>query len=297
MKATRYLTLCLSVLGLLFVSQKTSYGQEKVKILSYNVLYGFQKDSTANIERYKELIAEIDPDIIAYQEMNRWKQKTLEELAKSYGHPYALQSKEDGFPVALTAKSPLVNFKKVTENMWHSYIYSKVKGIHVFVIHFSPFSYQKRLEEVEVIIAQARELPSNEPILIMGDFNSLSEDDKNQYDAKRLENMKRREVEHQHIRNLNNGQLDYSVIGRLKSAGFYDSFMLHNKTFDSSVPTYKTGEGKIVSSVSGKGSRIDFLFSNEAASKMITKSIILKNSKTDIISDHYPVYVELLLPK
>src|SRR5690606_4399146 len=222
-----------------------------------------------------------------------WTQKTLEGLAKSYGHPYALQSKEEGFPVALTSKTPLVNFKKVTENMWHSYIYAKIRDIHVFVIHFSPFSYQKRMEEVTNIIAQTAEIPAHEPILIMGDFNSLAESDRDHYGEKVLAGMKKSEQQHAHIRNLNNGQIDYSVLNKLVEAGFKDSYRLLNKEFDSSLPTFKDGKGKIKQTNSGIAKRIDFLWCNDAAAKRVTKSIILKNARTHIISDHYPVYVEM----
>lgn len=270
--------------------------QEKVKILSYNVLYGLQKDSVDNIERYRALVKELDPDILATQEMNSWKQSTLQELAQSYGHPYALQSKEEGFPVALTAKYPLVNFQKVTENMWHSYIYAKVKGIHLFVIHFSPFSYEKRLEEIDNILAQANEIGVDEPILIMGDFNSLAESDSKHYGENVLSAMKDQEKKHDHVRNLNHGEIDYSVLDRLIAAGYKDSFKLMNNEFIGSVPTFKSGNAEIKKSNTGIPKRIDFLWCNPTAAKYITKSVILKNELTDIISDHYPVYVELTLP-
>ncbi len=282
----------LSILAIVCISTH-AIAQKKIKILSYNVLYGLQKDSATNIDRYVELVKELDPDIVATQEMNGWKQKTLEELAQRYGHPYALQSREDGFPTALTTKKPMTKFQKVTENMWHSYIYAKVEGLHIFVIHFSPFSYKKRLEEVENIIAQTKELNPKEPILIMGDFNSLSQSDSQHYDDKVLASMKEQELKREIVRNLNQGKIDYSVLGKLENAGFYDSYKVLNKTFESSVPTYKTGEAKIKASNAGIGKRIDFLWVNQAAKSMLTKSIILKNAKTDIISDHYPVYVEL----
>mgnify|MGYP002072097264 CR=1 FL=1 len=283
----------LALVSLLYCAQ--GVGQEKIKILSYNVLYGLKKDSV-NIERYKTLVRDLDPDIVATQEMNGWTQKTLEELAKSYGHPYALQSKEEGFPVALTAKTPLVNFKKVTENMWHSYIYAKVRGIHIFVIHFSPFSYQKRLEEVAIILAQAQALPADEPILIMGDFNALDKSDSPHYDENVLATMKAAEEKQAHIRNLNQGKIDYSVTGKLKEAGFVDSYRLLNREFTGSVPTFKDGQGNIKESNTGIPKRIDFLWCNPAAVPYITKSIVFKNKLSDVISDHYPVYVELTLP-
>ncbi|MFZ4261996.1 endonuclease/exonuclease/phosphatase family protein [Sphingobacterium sp. HJSM2_6] len=279
------------------INQTYSSAQEKIKILSYNVLYGLQKDSVANIDRYVSLLNELDPDIVATQEMNGWTQKTLENLARRYQHPYALQSKEDGFPTAITSKYPLVNFKKVTENMWHSYVYAKVKGIHIFVIHFSPFSYQKRLEEVAHIIAQAQEIPKKEPILIMGDFNSMSDEDASQYGDEVLKAMIAQEEKHSHIRNLNEGKIDYTVINSLKKAGFKDTFTLMGNGFESSIPSFKSGESKIKTTNSGNGKRIDFLFCNEYAAPLIKKSVIVKNEKTHIISDHYPVYVELELKK
>ncbi len=272
----------------------SSFAQQKIKILSYNVLYGL-KDS-ANTENYKQFVNSLDPDIVATQEMNGWTQKTLEGLARTYNHPYALQSKEDGFPVSLSSKTPLTNFKKVTENMWHAYIYAKVKGIHIFVIHFSPFSYAKRLEEVDNILAQVKELPQDEPILIMGDFNSLSGADQAQYGEEVLASMKKSEEQHAHIRNLNNGQIDYSVLARLEQAGFKDSYYLMHKEFTSSLPTFKDGNGKIKASNTGIPKRIDFLWCNPIAAKYVTKSEVVKDELSHYISDHYPVYVELTIP-
>lgn len=266
--------------------------QERFKILSYNVLYGLQKDST-NIDNYRKLIKKISPDIVATQEMNGWTQKTLEELAESYSHPYALQSKQDGFPVALTSKFPLVNFKKVTENMWHSFIYSKVEDLHIFVIHFSPFSYKKRLEEVDNIIAHTREIPIDEPILIMGDFNSLFQGDASNYGEKILRAAKQQEQKHAHIRNLNEGKLDYSVLNRLLEAGFFDALTLKNKNFVSTIPTFKDGDGRIKQSNEGNSKRIDFVFVNDTAAKRVLSSYVWKDELTHYISDHYPMYIEI----
>ena len=282
-------------MSLLLLLLASSNAQQTVKILSYNVLYGL-KDS-ANIERYKSFVSELKPDIVATQEMNGWTQETLEGLAATYHHPYALQSKEEGFPVSLSANSPLVNFKKVTENMWHAYIYAKVKGIHIFVIHFSPFSYAKRLEEVENIIAQINEIPSTEPILVMGDFNSLSGADNANYGDNVLEAMRKSEREHKHIRNLNNDQIDYSVLDKLEQAGLKDSHYLVHKNFTSSLPTFKDGNGKIKESNTGTPKRIDFVWCNSVAASYITKSEVVKNELSNIISDHYPIYVELSIPE
>lgn len=276
--------LCLLPLG--------AEAQQRIKILSYNVLYGLKEDSV-NIDRYNKLISRLNPDIVATQEMNGFTQKSLESLANKYGHPYALQSKEKGFPTALSSKTPMVHAKKVTENMWHSYIYAKVEGLHIFVIHFSPFSYKKRQEEVANILAQTREIPAGEPILIMGDFNSLSPDDKTQYGDEVLKPMRLSEEKNDHIRNLNSGNIDYSVIGALLEAGFKDSFYLGNDTFDSTVPTFKDGNGKLKTSNAGVPKRIDYIFCNEAAARRVVSSKVIKDELTHYISDHYPMYIEM----
>src|SRR5690606_8870322 len=279
---------------LLLLSPLNSLAQQTIKILSYNVLYGLKKDSV-NIDRYEKLIARLDPDIVATQEMNGFTQKSLEALSNKYGHPYALQSKEEGFPTALTSKRPMINFKKVTENMWHSYIYAKVDGLHIFVVHFSPFSYKKRLEEVTNILAQTNEIPADQPILIMGDFNSLSRADKANYDEKMLASMLQTEKDRNLVRNLNNVQIDYSVIDKLTDAGFKDTFYLTNKSFEGSVPTFKDGNGNIKKSNAGAPKRIDYIFCNGAAAKHIKVSKIIKDDLTHYISDHYPTYIELEL--
>ncbi|APU98535.1 hypothetical protein BV902_21155 [Sphingobacterium sp. B29] len=270
--------------------------QETLKIVSYNVLYGLKKDSV-NIDRFVNFAQDWKPDVIALEEMNGYTQKTLEQLGQRIGHDYVLQSKEDGFPVAITSKYPLVNFRKVTENMWHSYIYAKIKGIHFFVIHFSPFSYEKRLKEVTDILAQVNEIPSNEPILIMGDFNSLDISDKDKYGMEVLDAMKQSEQKHDHIRNLRNGAIDYSVLGKLHEAGFKDTYRLLHKEFESSVPTFKDGNGNIKQKNTGHPKRIDFIWANSVAASRLTKSGIVKNEYTHYISDHYPTFIELKLSK
>ncbi|WP_426792369.1 endonuclease/exonuclease/phosphatase family protein [Sphingobacterium sp. WOUb80] len=278
------------------VSVCVAYAQETLKIVSYNVLYGLKKDSV-NIDRFVNFAQDWKPDVIALEEMNGYTQKTLEQLGQRIGHDYVLQSKEDGFPVAITSKYPLVNFRKVTENMWHSYIYAKIKGIHFFVIHFSPFSYQKRLKEVTDILAQVNEIPGNEPVLIMGDFNSLDISDKDKYGKEVLDAMKQNEQKNDHIRNLRNGAIDYSVLSKLHDAGFQDTYRLLHKEFESSVPTFKDGNGNIKQNNTGHPKRIDFIWANSAAAARITKSGIIKNEYTHYISDHYPTFIEFTLSK
>ncbi len=261
-----------------------SYSQNNVKkIISYNVLEGLQQDSV-NQQMFIKWVRDIKPDVIAFQEMNKFTQKSLENLAREYDHPYAILSKLDGYPVALSSKYPIVNVQKVVDNMWHAYIYANIDNIHFFVIHFSPHSLTKRLEEVKLILAHAKTLPEDEPILIMGDFNSMDRSDADQYDDKMLEGMRQREKQLSHIRNLNNGNIDYTVMDQLKQEGFIDTFWLTNKSFKPSVTTPKFGT---------PSRRIDFIWANQVAADKVVNGTILHDDCTNVMSDHYPVYIEL----
>jgi len=277
---------CLLWLG--FFSEYNTASAQDFKVLSYNVLKGLQQDSLVHQE-YFNWVKEIDPDIVAYQEMNDFTQASLETFAAKYNHPYSIQSKLTGFPVALSSKYPITNVKKVVDNMWHAFIYANINGIHVFVIHFSPFDHKKRGEEIKNVLAHAATLPKNEKVLIMGDFNSVSKLDEANYTVAMVKKMQESEAKASHIRNLNNGKIDYSVIAQIEHAGFQDTFWLTNKAFKHSIPTKKYGSANL--------KRIDFMFASPEIAKMVKSSTIIHDVHTDQMSDHYPVLVTFDLKK
>ncbi len=261
-----------------------SYSQTNLKkIISYNVIEGLQQDSVTQ-QMFVDWINVIDPDVVALQEMNNFTQKSLETLARRYNHPYAVISKLDGYPVAVSSKYPIVNVQKVIDNMWHAYIYANIDNVHFFVIHLSPHILTKRLEEIKTILAHINTLPPDEPVLIMGDFNSVDRSDAMQYDDKMVQAMREKEENNTHIRNLNNGNIDYSVLEYLTQNDFIDTYWLTNNEFIPSVTTPKFG-------IPSK--RIDFIWANKIAAEKVVNGTIIHDKYTDIISDHYPVYIEV----
>ena len=282
MKRIKLLATLFLMTAILLLSSADSYGQKPFKILSYNILEGLKGDSAIEAE-FAEWVKKIDPDIIGFQEMNNFTQQKLEVFAASYGHKYAVQSKTEGYPVALTSKYPIVNVQKVVDNMHHVYLVANINNINVVVIHFSPFSYRKRQLEVNEILARAGLFPKNEMTVIMGDFNSLSERDAAYYGEEDLNAQKEREKKESHIRNLNNGQFDYSVTNAMEKAGFQDILLKFHKDFQPTIPTekYKARFSK----------RIDFVYVNPELGKTAISADIIRDNVTDNISDHYPVFV------
>ena len=79
-----------------------------LSIMSYNVKDGFENKDTKK-ERFLEWLKRYDPDIMLFQELNKFTEKSLGEFAKKYGHEYAYIVKEDGYPTGITSRYPLTN--------------------------------------------------------------------------------------------------------------------------------------------------------------------------------------------
>lgn len=262
-----------------------AFSQTRVKILSYNVYNGFQSNPVIE-KQYTDWVSKIDPDIVAYQEMNKFTQERIEKFAQQYGHAHAVLSKTEGYPVALSSKYPIENVQKITDKMTHVYLYATINNTHVFVVHLSPFSYAKRAAELRLVLAHAASLPQEEHILIMGDFNALDSRDSSQYGEELLNNMQARDKKHDQT-NLNDGALDYSVMDQLSSAGYKDTYWAVNDRYQYSLPTKKY--------LTRATRRIDYIWANAALEKNdIKKAVIIHDADTEVISDHYPVYLEFI---
>ncbi len=249
------------------------HAQSEIKILQYNILEGFKGDSLLQ-NQYIDWVEKINPDIIAYQEMNGFTQRKLENFASRYGHDYAILLKTEGYPVALSSKFPILSVQKVIDNMQHGYIYAQTANLHIFVIHFSPHQWTIREAEIRQILAQAALLPQNERILITGDFNSYSPSDSAVYDNDRLRSYALYEEKNKHIQNLKNGKFNYSVIESVEKTGYKDLLRQFHTVF-------------IQSSV-GSRQRIDFMFGNKALTKAAISNEIIIDTSTKQLSDHYP---------
>jgi exodeoxyribonuclease-3 len=230
------------------------------RVLTYNVLTGFQKDPK-QADRFVEWVKALDADVIAFQELSTFTQDTLERLARRYGHPYAVLNKGNGSPTGITSKYPFIHVERIAGAMHHGCTYVQTGGIHLFATHLDPFSYEKCVEEMKSILTMAAAIPSKEQILITGDLNSFSPEDSASYPQKRR----------------------YGVVQSLLNSGYTDAYRQINHRFEHSFPT-KAYHHKVKSPT-----RIDYLFANKTALSYLTGAIILKDLITDSLSDHYPL--------
>jgi exodeoxyribonuclease-3 len=264
---------------------------ENLKILSYNIYKGMSLDKSENKSGFVTWIDSISPDIVSLQEVNGFTQATLEKTARDYGHPYAVLLKEEGYPVALTSKFPIVNVKKVIDNMHHGFIQAQVLDFNIIVLHLSPHKYWKRNEEVDLILSTIKNANPRGKWIIMGDFNTYSPLDALHYqDGLLQERIKTLEEKYKSHENLKENKIDYSVIQKVMDYGFLDALRLKNASYVSTVPTYSLEHTNLNNQAT---MRIDYIFISKKIKEDIVSCSIIKDNFTHHNSDHYPVLMEL----
>ena len=271
--------------------------QENLKVMSYNIWNGF--DWGRDTDRKRELMDWVsiqDPDVLALQELCGYTQEKLLADAKKWGHNYAEILKTSGYSVGITSKEPIVVKEKIMDGMHHGALHCSVYDIDIFIVHFSPFSHQKRREEAKIILDKLSKLSTgHNKYLVLGDFNALSPFDAHLYinNTSLLENKRASEKDHDHVRNLLDDQLDYSVIGSLLGYPLIDVVQRFTSSWDDRVscPTQvfesEKGEERPFGST-----RIDYILSSPFLATKCIKAGVLNKKETFYLSDHYPVMAE-----
>lgn len=120
------------------------------------------------------------------------------------------------------------------------------------------------------------------PVLVMGDFNALSPQDRaaHENDLASLERMRANDLKRDHIENLNQGQIDYTVMQMFLDAGLADLYAQHRD-----------------SDVGGDGKRIDFILATPDLSKHLRSAAVFTGDAFRIMSDHPPVSARFALTR
>lgn len=263
----------------------TGAAAQNLKVLSYNILEGMKTDTTKGKQLFVEWVKDKNPDVVALQECNGFTQKSLEELAASWGHNYAVIVKETGYPTGITSKYPIINIEKTNENMTHGFITCWINGYNFCVLHLNPHKYlKKRAEIAQVLQTLALRNPESK-WLMMGDFNSLSPLDSARINKSNfVERVKETEKKLAHVRNLEDGvRVDYKVQQAILDAGFIDA----GRQYDQ-AEIKRTGNSTIKSDT-----RIDYIYLSKDLAKNLAYCHFIYDDFTKVYSDHKPIIMEI----
>jgi len=258
------LTACLSMAG--------EPDRRKVKIINWNVLYGFNHKKS--IKQGCEWLKRQKADVVALQELNGHDARSLKEMAGKWGHKHVAILKEQGFPVGLTSKLPIEVIERRIKGYHHGYLHCKTYDIHFIVVHFWP---GKDHEAAEILGKIKPILDRKEKVVVLGDFNTHSKKDRDFLSERDL------------VKPL------YDVVDGFEKAGFVDLVHKHDKKARFSFPSPITIPrwSKTMKEVEAKRQRIDFIFADRILQKSSASGTILKSKELDKISDHYPIVVVL----
>lgn len=290
------------VFALIISLSAGSYAQQTVmqlKVISYNIWNGF--DWGKDLERKADMIDWIkaqNPDVLALEELCGYTQEKLEQDAKKWGHNYALILKSNGYPVGITSNRPIQLKEKILKGLHHGALHCQIDGIDFFVVHLSPSDWKHRLREASIIKGVIDSVKqSNDKYVLMGDFNAHSPFDSELYKQNPELVKKYRKGDDNNAsknksnRNLDDGELDYSVISTFLSTPLIDITeryvsLQHRRTFPSPaiLGIWQTAGG-----IMRTPERLDYFFTSPLMSKYC-KSVRVHNSEeNDLLSDHYPI--------
>jgi exodeoxyribonuclease III len=273
--------------------------RSSLRVLNYNTYYVFAKGQ--QVADGSAWIRSQTPDIVALQELTSITHERLTKLATGWGHAHSALLKTSGFSVGLTSSMPIEVIARVTEGMHHGYLHARIAGIHVFVVHLSPFQWSKRQMETEALLTRIQpHLDAGADVMVMGDFNANSPDDHAllQAQPERLRKARESDAAQEHVKNLRNDQFDFTVMQRFMDAGLEDTALpyLEQSRFERwTLPTGIWSEAKDAPPIGG--ARIDFILASPRLASHAISGFVTRQGVVNQTSDHYPVIVDFRVPQ
>lgn len=248
-----------------------------MKILSYNLRSGA-------IDTYQDLVALITtekPDVLCLQEANGWHLGTpsrLQQFAEATGfHAWQFGDSNTDFKLVTYSRLPIVAGESLTEGFWHSAVRITVSWentpLTIWNIHLDPRAPSYRVAEITQLISLA---DTSERVVVTGDLNSVSQSDT--YPPDLLKKLLLSGIEKFGTTNLSFDELDLFA-----NAGLIDTFA-RRKVTENTVPTPANNDLFHAAHL-----RLDYLLASPSIDSLITNVTVIKNSRTDRISDHYPL--------
>jgi exodeoxyribonuclease III len=238
-------------------------------------------------QQHKEAAAQWLADqavtIAAFQEVLNVNEQQLQQLARTWGHDYAVMNKTTGYPVALTSSAPITVIERRVKGFHHGYLHARTHGFDVLVVHFWP----GKVHEADHVAKLAKGLvESGRRVLVVGDFNAEIRHDEDYLQA------------HGHLGSVKDGvrSFDYRITDAFLEAGFLDVTHAYapaeQYTFGSPalIPRWR----KDMSDVHTTRRRIDYIFADGITAKLVRHTDVFTDDATvGLWSDHYPMRARL----
>ncbi len=257
--------------------QETEGVAMTLRVLSYNILEGGE-DRLAHIAN---VIASQQPDVVALLEANE--RTNAETLARQLGMHLTFGEANSPYHVAWLSRHPVIreeNYRLavLAKTLLKIEVQWEGSPLALFATHLqhgrSPEQEQYRGMEMQAILEILR-AHSEQPHMLMGDFNSLAPTDIPDI-ANHLITSPNKSEEL-----MQEGQFVRDVIPVLLQAGYVDSY----RTLHLSTPgyTYKLPRPSL---------RLDYIFIPPTLTSRLQACDVVTGQEAEIASDHLPILAE-----
>ncbi|MDF2658012.1 MAG: hypothetical protein K0Q94_803 [Paenibacillus sp.] len=255
-----------------------------MNILQYNILDGCQEEARFDgLSRWIRSQAGVY-DVIGLNELNGWSPERLAFHASRWGysHSYLYETRVSPYYVGIVSKHPLQLVGLTEKPFHHGLLHVKANGVHFLITHLCSSDSMEREREADYIANTVSRI--SEPLLVMGDLNTLSPHDDGYYKEYGL--LETLESDDKLSRKfVVRGKLNYRPMQILLDAGLSDTG--HGADFQFSVPTSMNRDQMHAARM-----RLDYVLVNDALRKKHPVSSIIRDEKVEELSDHCPVRCE-----
>ncbi|NLT21229.1 MAG: hypothetical protein GXY16_09575 [Syntrophomonadaceae bacterium] len=226
-----------------------------IRLITYNIHHGTNADETPSLHNITDLLSDLDPDIIALQEVDKnlarsGRQHQASVLAQrlnmNFVYAGALQYSNGEYGNALLSRLPIISYKKhllpdPAENrcLMEAVVQGPTRPVGIFNVHMSLNASMRQKHLNDFILPRLEACPY--PLILMGDFNST------------------------------NDQKDINLLTARLTDTFYFNQGVITNTFSSSQPV----------------KRIDYIFADK---RFVVQNYFIVDSQA---SDHLPVAVQI----
>ena len=264
-----------------------------LRVMSYNIWYVFAKGEAE--EAGQAWVHSQTPDVVALQELTNIAPQKLQDLAAAWEHPHSSLLKTKGFSVGLTSRWEIEVIERGLDGMHHGFLHARTNGVDYILVHLSPFRWEVRRREAEIVMARvAPLLEQGRPVIVLGDFNANSPEDRQWLDSNRklLDSKAKSDSRHDHVANLKDGKIDYGVMQRFLDGGLCDTATGHLPETTEHRLSVPTGIWADKQTAVTTGERIDFILSSDDLFPKVKRCRIITRGPVNAISDHYPVITD-----
>lgn len=250
-----------------------------MKLLQFNILDGCPDEE--RFAKFDQWMQKQSYDVVGFNELNGWDTKKFQQMSKKWGYAYSFIFEMETSPyfVGIMSKSAIDVINCDEEYFYHGLLHAKTKGTHFLIAHLTPFESTKREKETEKIAEYVKDI--NEPVVVMGDMNTLSPLDRAYYDEQKIAHYlaKGKILSNQH---LINNEINYNPMNTLLEAGLYDIGFTGSYTYTFPTPLKHDLE-------KSRQLRIDYILVNDIFMKTHPIASTIIGEEVEELSDHYPI--------